>query len=66
MTDKNFVKHHIYESPRASVAEMNGNEALCHQLKVEIRSRFRHMSDEELWELALMTSSPPERPVDVV
>ncbi len=65
MPDKDLVKYHIYESMIASILEMRGDEASSHRLKAEIKSRFINMSNEELWELALLTSSPPERTVVV-
>ena len=66
MANRDLVKYHIWEALYASVLEKAGAGPLCHRLKADIKLRFMNMSNEELWELAITTSAPPENPVDKV
>ena len=65
MAEQDFVKYHLREVLQASIAESNGDEALSWRLHAEIKFRLLNMSDEQLWELAKLTASPPERPVEL-
>ena len=66
VVSRDFVKYHLREALRAAAAEANGDEALSRRLHAETKLRLVNMFDEELWELAKQTSSPPERPVELV
>ena len=61
-----FVKYHLRQALRAAAAELAGDEDLSRYLHAKAKLRLISMSDEELWELAKLTSSPPERPVELV
>ena len=63
---RDFVEHHIVEAFRGGLAEANGDENLARRLRAQAKLRLICMSDEELWELAKLNSSPPERPVEPV
>ncbi len=65
MTNQDFVKYHLYEVLLSGVADADGNEALSRRLRAQAKLRLINMSDEELWELARLTASPPERPVEL-
>ena len=60
-----FVKYYLREALHGTTAEMDGDEDLSRRLHAETRLRLISMSDEELWELARLTSSPPERPAEL-
>ncbi len=60
-----FVNYHLREALNAAVAELDGDEDLSRQLHAETKVRLMYMTDEELWELAKITSSPPETPVEL-
>ena len=66
MRDRSFVEHHLREALRGAAAEANGDEELSRRLHAETKLRLIGMSDKELWELAKLTASPPERPVELV
>ena len=66
MVRRDFVKYHLREALRGITAEMDGDEDLSRRLHAETKLRLIAMSDEELWELAKQTSSPPERPAELV
>jgi len=66
VTRRDFVKYHLRQALRAAVAEADGDEDLSRCLRAKTKLRLMCMSDEELWELAKLTSSPPERPVELV
>ena len=66
VVNRDFVKYHLREALRGAIAEANGDEALSRCLHAETKLRLMNMSDEELWEIAKQTSSPPERPVELV
>lgn len=66
MAKRDFVKYHIRQALRGAIAEADGDEDLSRRLHTETKLRLIGMSDEELWELAKLTSSPPERPVELV
>ena len=65
VVNRDFVKYHLREALRGAIAEANGDESLSRRLHAETKLRLINMSDEELWELAKQTSSPPERPVEL-
>lgn len=60
-----FVNYHLREALNAAVAELDGDEDLSRQLHAETKFRLICMTDEELWEIAKLTSSPPETPVEL-
>lgn len=66
MAKRDFVKYHLRQALRAARAEQDGDEGLARRLHAETKLRLMCMSDQELWELAKLTSSPPERPVELV
>ncbi len=65
MTNQDFVKYHLVEASFGAIAEADGNEALSRRLHAQTKLRLITMSEEELWELAKITSYPPERPVEL-
>ena len=65
MAKRDFVKCHLRQALRAARAELDGDEELSRRLHAEAKLRLVRMSDEELWELAKLTSSP-EKPVESV
>ena len=65
MEKQDFVKYHLREALRASVAETDGDEHLARRLRAGTKLRLIGMSDEQLWELAKQTSCPPEMPVEL-
>ncbi len=64
MTSRDFVKYHLRMALLGSLAEANGDQVLSWRLHAEVRLQLISMSDEELWELAKITASYPERPVE--
>lgn len=58
-----YVEHHMVEALPGALAEADGDENLSRRLRAETKLQLICMSDEELWEFAKLTSSPPERPV---
>ena len=66
MTYQDFARDHMAEALHGGVAEAAGNNELAQQLRAETKLRLVSMSDEELWELAKLMVSPPERPVQQV
>ena len=65
MANRDYVKYHLREAVRGAAAEVDGDEDLSRRLRAEARLRLIGMSDEQLWELAKLTASPPERPVEL-
>ena len=63
---QDFVKYHLRQAVRAARAEQDGDEGLARHLYAETKLRLMCMSDQELWELAKLTSSHPDRPVELV
>ena len=63
---RDFLYYHLSEALQAAAAEANGDEALARRLRAQTKLRLINMLDEELWELAKLTSSPPERPAELV
>ena len=55
---RDFVKYHLRQALRAAVAEADGDKDLSRHLHAKTKLRLTCMSDEELWELAKLTSSP--------
>ena len=66
MAKRNFVKYHLREALCGAVAEADGDNELSRRLYAEAKLRLVGMSDEELWELAKLTVSSPEEPVELV
>ena len=66
MARQDFVKYHLRQTLQAAIAELDGDKDLSRRLHAEAKLRLMCISDEELWELAKLTSSPPERPVELV
>ena len=66
MAEVDSTVYHILAALQAGVAEVEGNEDLADRLHAQTRLRLMAMSDEELWKLARLTASPPERPVELV
>ena len=60
----NFVEQHIVDCIRAAVVEANGEEQKAARLRAQAKLRLVCMSDEEVWELAGRTCSPPRRSVE--
>ena len=65
VTRRDFLKCHLREVLRGAEAEANGDKELSRRLHAGTKLRLIGMSDEELWELAKLTSCPPERPVEL-
>lgn len=61
--DPSVIKYHLLQALAASVAEIDGDEANSRRLRAEVRVRLINMSDEELWELARVTT-PPEQTLE--
>jgi hypothetical protein len=51
-----YVESHLVEALIAGLAEISGNEELSKQLRARAKLRLITMSDEQLWELARLTS----------
>ncbi len=66
MISQGFVQYHLVEALLGGVADVEGNDALSRRLRAEVKLRLISMSDEELWELAKLTASPPEKPVELL
>ena len=66
MAKQDFIEYHIVEALCGAVAEAEGNEDIARRLRAMTKLRLINMSEEELWELAKLFSSPPERPVELV
>jgi len=52
------AKHHLREAIRGNIAEAEGNVYLARRISAETKFRLIHMSDEEIWRLAAITSYP--------
>ncbi len=52
------AKHHLKEAIQGNIAEVEGNVYLARRISAETKFRLIHMSDEELWKLAAITSYP--------
>ena len=65
MAKTDFVKYHLSEALRAARAEQDGDEDLSRRLHAQTKLRLITMSEQELWELAGLASSP-EKPVESV
>jgi hypothetical protein len=61
--DPGVIKYHLLQALAAGVAQMEGDEANSRRLRAEVKERLINMSDEELWELARVTT-PPEQTVE--
>ena len=58
------AEYHLHEALRGYIADAEGNVCLARRLNAETKLRLMRMSDEELWELARLTSYPPERSIE--
>lgn len=65
MTNKDFARHYLVETLLGGGAEADGNDELSRRLRAKTKLGLISMPDEELWELARVTSSPPERPPEL-
>lgn len=65
MTNKDFARYYLVETLLGGGAEADGNDELSRRLRAKTKLGLISMSDEELWELARVTSSPPERPPEL-
>ncbi|HUV56969.1 MAG TPA: hypothetical protein VMV84_07030 [Dehalococcoidales bacterium] len=65
MVNQDFIKYHLHEALYAAAADADGNEALARQLHAGTKSRLISMTDDELWELAKLTASPPKLPIEL-
>ena len=65
VAERDFVKFHLREALHGATAEMDGDEDLSRRPHTEAKLRLIAMSGEELWELAKLTASPPDRPVEL-
>ena len=52
------AKHHLREAIQGNIAEAEGDVYLARRISAETKFRLIHMSDEELWRLAAITSYP--------
>lgn len=59
---RDFVNYHLCQALRAAVAEADGDGDLSRCLHAKTKLRLICMSDEELWELAKLTSSVTSSP----
>lgn len=58
------AEYHLREALRGNIADAEGNVCLAKRLNAETKLRLMRMSDEELWELARLTSYPPEQSIE--
>jgi len=58
MVTGDVVKYHILEALSTAVAELDGDENLSRRLHAETKMRLISMSEEEIWELAMVTCPP--------
>jgi len=65
MASRNFAQYHLYEGLYAAATESDGNKDSSRRMHAEAKLRLMSMSDEELRELAKLTSSFLDRPVEV-
>ena len=65
VASQDFVKYHLCQALRAAVAEADGDGDLSRYLHAKTKLRLMCMSDEELWELAKLTS-PPQKSAELV
>lgn len=61
--DQSVIKYHLLQALAASIAEIDGDEAQSRRLRAEVKFRLINMSDDELRELARVTT-PPEQTVE--
>jgi hypothetical protein len=66
VTEKESLKHHLIEAALASLAEAEGNDGLARRLHAATKMRLINMSDDELWDLAVMLAIPQGKPVQQV
>jgi len=66
MTVKESIRYHLIEAVRASAAEAEGKEKLARRLHAATKMRLINMSDDELWELAVILAIPQGKPVQQV
>ncbi len=65
MANRDFAWYHLCKGLYAAAAESDGDEDLSRRGHAEAKLRLMSMSDEELWELAELTSSFLERPTEL-
>ena len=58
------AEYHLREALRGYIADTEGNVCLARRLNAETKLRLMRISEEELWELARLTSYPPERSIE--
>jgi hypothetical protein len=63
MATNDVVKYHLREALRASLAESEGAPILSRNLHAETKMRLISMSEEDLWELAVVTC-PPDKTIE--
>lgn len=64
MGNLTFVEQHIVDCIRAALVEARGERQRAARLRAQSKLRLVCMSDNELWELAGRTCSPPDRSVE--
>jgi len=64
LTEQAFAIGHILEAVYAAQADVS-NENDAKRLYAETKLRLMAMSEETIWELARLTSSPPIRPAEL-
>jgi alkylhydroperoxidase/carboxymuconolactone decarboxylase family protein YurZ len=64
--EKEALKHHLIEAAQASLAEAQCDEDLARHLHAATRMRLINMSEDELWEMAVMLAIPQGKPVQQV
>ncbi len=60
MDKRVFARHHLEEELHVGIAESEGNEKLARRLGARTKLRLASVSNDELWEFAIFTASPPE------
>ena len=63
--DEKYLTYHVLESLRGAVAEIEEDEDMSRRIREQTRLRFANMSDNDLWELALLAASP-QHPVEFI
>lgn len=65
MLKQDFVKQHLRLALLGAIAEADGNEAVSRSMHADTQRRLISMSDEELWQLANLTTSPSKASVEL-
>lgn len=66
MTNQSFARYHLIKALLSGLAETDGEDIQSRRLRAQAKLRLITMSDRELQELAEITASPPEKPVEQV